>query len=223
MVCIAVDPDLPPLIREVLVDSARRRSDLSLSFDKSTADARGAGEAFDGLVTWDGLIPRVRPGVRCFYILTEDQELDDWAMAPGPFHWSAYNTGPPFADEAGVNIEDSIEPVLDALARWIDSFFDPGVSPLSDTVTVRQTRHLERLIGDITALLETGAFGEEQEPIVLANVETIHVQLQSGNPDAGIIRRSLGHLVSFAGGTLAGVGGDYLTSLYQSFHLPWPH
>jgi hypothetical protein len=79
------------------------------------------------------------------------------------------------------------------------------------------------LMGEIQGLLDAGAFSAQQEPVILANIETIHVQLQSGQPDAGIIRRSLGHLAAFAGGVLAGVGGNYMTSLLQSFHLPWPH
>lgn len=98
---------------------------------------------------------------------------------------------------------------ISTIARWLRSNVGTGL-------TTEERIKLEVVIGEIQRLFGSGVFDREDKDeiaMVQTALDTLQAQLRAPRPSRNIIRWGLGQFPGFAIGSLAGVAGNYLTSL----------
>ena len=152
----------------------------------------------------DGLTPPDTPVAVVEFLpdATDAPPVPDIRVMPDYIGYSLLRLSPHFRDAA-----------VSTLARWLRS--NVGVD-----LTTRERAQLEVVVGEIQRLLDSGRFDREdidEVAMAQAAVDTIQAQLKAPRPSRNIIRWGLSQIPGFMIGALAGVAGNYLTSLLGGF------
>lgn len=215
-----VEERWPDLIVEVARDCSARHSSLQLparcriwfDLDQHMDDDPDIGPVYS---RWAPTV-RVRPSDASGADLDlVPRHYDRWLFVPNQPHAHRFGIQTRVITEGDLAIE---------LLNWLDLVLASSVltpddeGPLPIDITFR----VEVVLQETVRVIHEERLAPETAAMLQSAVDTIQAQMKAPSPDRRIIGTMLSHVVTFAGGLMTGVGGNYLTDLIKTFAPWWP-